>query len=557
MTGQLPSSRRRAYGKDGVAGLVLGVESVPDGLAAGLLAGVNPLYGLYGYLFGMASAALVTSSQFMVVQATGAMAVVVADVDAVHVAEDPNRVLFTLAILTGVAMAAAGFLRLGSYLRFVPNSVIVGFISAVGVNIILGQLADFTGFAAEGSGRLERALVTVLNPREIDLATLVVGIVTILLILLLERTRLGALGMVGAIVVGSAAVPVFGLDVAILAGIAEVPGSLPLPAVPDLTAVPALVVPAVSLAFVGLIQGAAISAGMPNEDGRYPDADRDFIGQGVGNLVSGVFQGMPVGGSMSATMIGRSAGAATRATQLVAALVMAVTIVAFSELVGRIAMPSLAALLIVVGFRTIKPDDLTTTWRTGSLQAMAMATTFALTIVIPLQYAVLAGVALAMLLTIARQSESLIIRQLSLDDDDHVQEHAPPAELGEGEVVVLQPYGSLFFASAASFEEQVPDVVDSTRHCVVIVRLRGRSELGSTLGKVLRRYAAQLAEADSQLVIVSGNDRVRRQLEVAGVLREIGPDALYESDAWLGRTVRRALADAEAWVAEQHADTVE
>lgn len=543
--------RRRSLRKDGVAGLVLGVESVPDGLAAGLLAGVSPLYGLYAYLFGMASAALVTSSQFMVVQATGAMAVVVADVDVVHRAEDPERALFTLAVLTGVAMAAAGFLRLGRYLRFVPNSVIVGFISAVGVNIILGQLADFTGFATEVDGRLRRALVTLLNPGEIQLATLAVGVATVALIVVLERTRLGALGMVVAIVVGSAAVPVFGLDVAILSGLAEVPGSLPLPAIPDLSAAPALVLPAVSLAFVGLMQGAAISAGMPNDDGAYPDPDRDFIGQGVGNLVSGIFQGMPVGGSMSATMIGRSAGARTRATQLIAALVMTVTIVALNDLVGRIAMPSLAGLLIVIGFRTIKVTDLTTTWRTGSLQAAAMAITFVLTVVIPLQFAVLSGVGLAMILTIARQSESLVIRELRLDDDGRVREDVAPAELGDAQVVVLQPYGSLFFASASSFEEQLPDVVDGTRHCVVIVRLRGRTELGSTLGKVLQRYAAQLAAAESRLVIVSSDDRVRRQLEVAGVLDAIGEGGLYESDAWLGRTVRRALSDAEDWVAEQ------
>ena len=105
------------------------------------------------------------------------------------------------------------------------------------------------------------------------------------------------------------------LQVQVLDDIVAVPGSLPLPALPDLALVPALILPAVSLAFVGLIQGAAISAGMPNPDCRYPDADRDLIGQGVGNLVSGLFRGMPVGGSMSATMIGRSAGSTSRAAR--------------------------------------------------------------------------------------------------------------------------------------------------------------------------------------------------------------------------------------------------
>ena len=118
--------RRDTLRKDAVAGLVLGVESIPDGLAAGLLAGVNPLSGLYAYMFGTLGGSLSTSSAFMAVQATGAMAIIIADVPAVHSGADQAGALFTLAVLTGVVMMAAGFLRLGSLLRFVSNAVMVG-----------------------------------------------------------------------------------------------------------------------------------------------------------------------------------------------------------------------------------------------------------------------------------------------------------------------------------------------------------------------------------------------------------------------------------------------
>ena len=111
--------RRDTLRKDAVAGLVLGIESVPDGLAAGLLAGVNPLAGLYAYLFGTIGGSLFTSSAFMAVQATGAMAIVIADVPAVHSADDPARALFTLSVLTGIVMLAAGLAaaRLGAAVR--------------------------------------------------------------------------------------------------------------------------------------------------------------------------------------------------------------------------------------------------------------------------------------------------------------------------------------------------------------------------------------------------------------------------------------------------------
>ena len=284
--------RRETLRKDMVAGVVLGMESVPDGLAAGLLAGVNPLSGLYAYLFGTAAGSLFTSSAFMAVQATGAMAIIVADVPAVHSADDPARALFTLSVLTGVVMLAAGFLRLGSVLRFVSNAVMVGFISAVGVNIVLGQLANLTGYKAEGANRVVRAVNTVAHPGELHLQSVAIGVLTVALILVLERTRLGALGLVLAVIVTSAAVAVLGWgSVATVSELSAVPRSLPLPEVPVLRLVPSLVVPAVSLAFVGLVQGAAISADFPNPDGRYPDASRDFIGQGAANVIAGIFRG--------------------------------------------------------------------------------------------------------------------------------------------------------------------------------------------------------------------------------------------------------------------------
>jgi sulfate permease, SulP family len=116
--------------------------------------------------------------------------------------------------------------------------------------------------------------------------------------------------------------------------------------------VPSLVIPAVSLAFVGLVQGAAISANFPNPDGRYPDASRDFIGQGAANVIAGIFRGMPVGGSMSATSLNRAAGARSRIALMIAGVVMAVVILAFDGLVG---------------YRTIKPDDLRSVWKTGAV----------------------------------------------------------------------------------------------------------------------------------------------------------------------------------------------
>ena len=213
--------------RDAVAGTVLGIESVPDGLASGLLAGVNPLAGLYGYLYGTLGGSFFTSSSFMAVQGTGAMAIIVADAG-LESFEDPATALFTLTILTGIVMAVAGLLRLGFVLRFVSNAVMTGFITAVGINIILGQMGDLTAYDADGSNRVSRAIDTVLNFTQIDGAALTVGIATIALILVLQQTKLGGLGLVVAIAIGSAlaaAFTHFGANVQVLGDIADVPNA--------------------------------------------------------------------------------------------------------------------------------------------------------------------------------------------------------------------------------------------------------------------------------------------------------------------------------------------
>jgi SulP family sulfate permease len=246
--------------RDVVAGLVLGFESVPDGLAAGVLAGVNPLAGLYGYLFGMAGAAVCTSSSFMAVQATGAMSLVVADAGLDHL-PNPDGALFTRAILTGVVMLAAGVACLGKLVAFNPTAVMTGFITAVGVSIVLGQLSNLTGYQAQGANRIVRVIDQLAHVGLWHPATFAVGVTTIVIVVL-DRTPVGPLGLVVAVVVASAAAVILhmrtGSTIVLLRDLVVVPRGLPVPVLPDLADIGQLVVPAFSLAFVGLVQGAGV-----------------------------------------------------------------------------------------------------------------------------------------------------------------------------------------------------------------------------------------------------------------------------------------------------------
>jgi SulP family sulfate permease len=541
--------RRDTAGKDAVSGLVLGVESVPDSLASGLLAGVNPIFGLYGAMWGTFTGALFTSSAFMAVQTTGAMSIIVADVDQIGNADDPTSALFTLSIMTGVVMLTLGLLKLGMLLNYVSQSVMIGFISAVGVNIVLGQLDGFTGYDSEGANRVSRAIDLVLHPFDIDPATIAVGASTIVLILVLERTRLDALGMVVAVFAASAMVPAFGWDVERLQDIADIPNSLPLPKLPDLGLLPSLLVPALALAFIGLVQGAGVSASFPRPDGTPPDTSRDFVGQGAANIAAGTLQGMPVGGSMSASALAVSGGARSRLAVLIAGVVMGVVILVFAKPVGYIAMPALAGLLIIVGVRTIKPGQIATVLRTGRIQQTVLLVTFVLTMLIPLQFAVLIGVGASMMLYVIRQSNQISLQRLRVDDERHLLDDDPPDELPADTVVLLEPVGSLFFAAAPAFEAMLPTVTDQSSNSVVVIRLRGRDDVGATLIEVFVRYASALHDVESKLVLASVQPRVQDQLKATGMMNDLGEHNIYGPGRWRTDTLLTAYDDANAWVA--------
>jgi SulP family sulfate permease len=217
--------------------------------------------------------------------------------------------------------------------------------------------------------------------------------------------------------------------------------------------------------------------------------------------------------------------------------------------IGNVAMPALGGLLLLIGIRTVKPYDLASVWKTSLESRLVLLATFVLTLVIPLQYAVITGVGLSAVLYIVGQANRVTVKRRVFTDDGHMIETEPPAELGANDVVVLQPYGSLFFAAAPVFEAALPNVAPGSRNSVLILRLRERSDVGSTFIDVLRRLATSLHAVGSKLVIVSVNDRLADQLRITGLAEQIGLDNLYAGTERVGAALERAYQDSLAWVA--------
>jgi SulP family sulfate permease len=213
-------------------------------------------------------------------------------------------------------------------------------------------------------------------------------------------------------------------------------------------------------------------------------------------------------------------------------------------------MPALAGLLIVVGFGTLKIDDINLVWKTGSVQQAIMLITFTFTLLIPLQYAVLIGVALAIILFVFNQSNKIEVKEWTLTEGQLPVEQDAPEVLPPNKITVLIPYGSLFFAAAATFEEELPTIDENTRDAVVILWLRGRTDLGSTFLGILDRYAEELQAHGSKLMLAGVSDFSRSVIEQTGQIRIYGRENVFDATEVVGASIVEAYHAAEKWVAE-------
>ena len=212
-------------------------------------------------------------------------------------------------------------------------------------------------------------------------------------------------------------------------------------------------------------------------------------------------------------------------------------------------MPTLAGLLIVVGFSMINVPRIQTVWHTGPAPMVIMLITFVATLFAPIQVAVAVGAALHIVLYVFRSAEAVRVERIIAQDDGTFTEGVVPEELPSGEIVVLQPIGSLFFAGVAELEEHLPEV-GQARRSVVILRLRDRDEVGSTFIRALDRYARALQAGDNKLMLEGLNERVLEQLEETDLLDLIGEENAFLGQPQFGASLRQALAAAEDWVAQ-------
>ncbi len=539
--------------QDGIAGLNSAISNVPDGMANAVVVGVSPAYGLYATMLGPAVGGIFSSTRLMMITTTAAASLATSQALAGRTGEARAEALFLLVVLIGALQILFGLLRLGRLIRFVSYSVMTGFLTGVSVLLILSQLPTITGYTAVGSTRIAQTLDLLANLDEVNLPTVGLATLTLALAIVLPRTRLGNLGRLVAVVVPSVLVALLGLrNVETVRDAGEVPQGFPLPALPVLSNVTFdLLTGALAVATIILVQGAGVSQSVPNPDGSRSSISRDFLAEGAANVASGLFRGLPVGGSLSATALNVLYGAGSCWAVILAGVWMALIVVALPGLVSYTAMPALGALLILAGASSIKPGELLAIWYVGWASRVAAVTTFLAMLFLPIQAAVGIGVALSALLYLYASSTDISLVELVERPDGRVEERPPPRQLPSRQVTVLDVYGHLFYAGARTLERLLPRP-QGAESPVVVLRLRGRTAFGATLIDALAEYAERLEEVEGRLYLTGLSEEADEQLVRTGKLSLTGPVRDFRATPIVGESTREAVAEARMWLVDQN-----
>jgi SulP family sulfate permease len=477
---------RTSWRGDLVAGVTVGVVALPLALAFGITTGLGAESGLITAIVAGLVAAVFGGSNVQVSGPTGAMTVVLVPIVAKY---GPDAV-FVVGLMAGVLIVAAAVGRLGRYLAYIPWPVIEGFTVGIAIIIFLQQVPAALGVEKpEGENA---ALVAARAAREfVDGGTWgAVGIVVLVAVVMIvaPRIRRSLPASLLAVAIATVVAEVASLDVA---RIGALPGSLPAPSLPETSfgEIRDLLGAAFAVALLAAIESllsAKVADGMADV-GR-SDPDRELFGQGLANLASPLFGGMPATGAIARTAVNVRAGARTRVAAAFHAVVLLLIVLLATDLVSEIPLAALAGVLMVTACRMVEVHNVRAVTRSTRSDALVLLVTTAATVAFDLIVAVEVGVAIAAFLALRHVARTSEAEREPLPPDDTIDPD-DEARLLHDHIAIYRIDGALFFGAAQRFITELTAVSDVR---VMILRLSHVQSLDATGAQALGEIVAEL-----------------------------------------------------------------
>lgn len=515
----LKNYNKQKFTADLMAGIIVGIVALPLAIAFGIASGVSPKEGILTAIVAGFIISAFGGSRVQIGGPTGAFIVIISGIIAQYGIEG----LAIATVMAGIFLILLGVFKLGTIISYIPYPIIIGFTSGIALTIFSTQIKDLFGLHIEGAvpaDFINKWICYIENFNTIDLATTIVGVASVVIIActpLINKKIPGSLVAIIVMTVAGVIMDSYGIHVETIGDRFTIDPSMPDAVVPELTWEKAkgLVSPAITIAILGAIESLLSATVADGIIGHKHDSNQELIGQGIANIVSPIFGGIPATGAIARTMANISNGGKTPIAGIIHAVVLLLIFFFLMPLANYIPMSCLAGVLVIVsynmsGWRTVKQlmrnpkSDITVLWLT-----------FILTVVFDLTIAIEVGLVLACLLCMRRMAETTRVRVLT---DEIDPEEETDMEAGNIEhltipenVEVYEINGPYFFGMANKFEDIMNHMEEKPR--VRIIRMRRVPFIDST-GMHNLQNLIEMSHNNGIDVILSGvNDDVRKVLE--------------------------------------------
>jgi SulP family sulfate permease len=523
---------------DALAGLIGAIVVLPQGVAFATLAGLPPEYGLYCAMVPTLVAALFGSSLHAIAGPTNPVSLMVfAVLSPLAVPFTPHyiQLALTLALMSGVIMLLLGVFGFGSLVNFMSRSVVVGFTAALGVFILLSQLGTFLGIESPPAAFPELVAGTFRHLDDARPWVALVAAATVAVGVLSPRLLPKIPPMLAAMVLGSVAAfflnQTLGVERTGLRTLGPLPGALPPLSLPDVSvATLQSVLPgALAVALVSLTQALSIAHAIALKSGQRLENNQEFIAQGLANVAAAFFSGFPTSASANRCGINYDAGAKTPMSAIFAALLLVLVLLAVSPLVAYLPIAVVAGLLFLVAWNLIDLPRIRKILSTSRGEAAVLAVTFFATLVLDLEFAILVGVLVSLVLYLNRTSRP-ILRSL-VPDPRHSERKMTEVEDGLVEcpqLKILRIEGSIYFGAVGHVERHLDALREQSpgqKHLLLMSKSINTVDMAGA--ELLAEEARLRRRAGGQLYFYSLRKPVEELLERGGYMAEIGRENVF------------------------------
>ncbi len=551
--------KKDALAKDFRAGLNGALLAFPQAIAYAMLAGLPIAYGIYCSAVAALVGPLFASSRLTILGPTNATAVMMLSIVMAMPADQKSPGLIALLVcIVGVFLVAGAFLKLAALLRFISQSVIVGYISAAALLIIANQAQHVLGVQVHGARTFfDSVKLTIQASGQIQWEAVAVGAFAFGLMYFLKRYLRFLPGVAVTLVATSVLVLILNrwFDTH-LALIDPLPfGSWPVtPPTLRFDSFYLLVGPAIALAFLAALENTVMAKTIASRTGQHLNPNQDLLSLGVANLASGFSNGMVASASPTRSALNVDSGATGPVSSLINGALCVSAALLLGPLIGHLPKAAVAAVVIGAALSLIDRVQIRMAFRSTRSDAVTLCVTFVAALIAPLDFAIFLGVATSIALFLNKAS-SPQLTEYTFNDDGNLCEMEGSVTRQNPSISIIHVEGELFFGAADLFRDEIRRVCVDPNLRAVILRMRNARHLDATSVMALRDLIRSLRETDRHLVVSGASKEVYRILRDTGVLEILGKENFFLGSVQNPNlATRKALLRAQALIGPGKAD---